>query len=216
MNHQVTFPSKLDFGRPYSVQVGDCKDPRIAARVALEHAAQKGITLHSVRITDIDTRGGNFSGLKAINCDFSGVLWEQSRLDGAEFTGCQFDGAVFSDTSSAADAVLIQCDLSRATLARFNAPRTQWAGCNFANAQAPGLVAPDSTFSNCRTHAANFAGAVLTWADMRSCANAGEIIAGSAGTAADRAVLEFYNRNACNRGMAEGHADYLALNPTIN
>lgn len=216
MNHQVTFPSKNHFGSPFSVQVGDCKDPRIAARVALEYAAAKGITLHSVRITDIDTRGGNFSGLKAINCEFRNVLWEQSTLDNAEFNGCQFESNVFSDTSSAADAVFLQCDLSRATLAKFNAPRTQWAGCNFSYVQAPGFIAPAAVFTNCRTLAANFTGAVLTWADMRSCANAGEIIAGSAGTADDRAVLEFYNRNACNRVMADAHANHLSLNLATN
>ncbi|WP_170168211.1 pentapeptide repeat-containing protein [Pseudorhodoferax soli] len=139
----------------------------MARRAAIEHAARTGEALHFLSLDGMDLSEGHYEGLKLVNCSAVGVNWSGSKMAGASFDNCALSYSLFGRVK-AHGAAFTTCDLSGSLWNGADATEAVFTAVNFRGVSARDLVAPRSRWSSVRTARADFRGADLAYADLRS------------------------------------------------
>lgn len=163
----ITFQSCYPGGTPWHVRIDGAPSEDVARRAALEHAARTGEALHFLRLDGMDLCDGHYEGLKLVNCSASGVNWSGSKLSGAVFDGCTLERSLFQRVKARA-ASFTACNMAGAIWTGADATEAQFVATNFRGVSARDLVAPRSLWSSVRTARADFGGADLAYADLRT------------------------------------------------
>lgn len=182
-------PRYAGLGSPISFDLSDTTGDEARDRgIALQYAARSGMHLHRLDLGATDANGLDLSSLKLTEC--AGAL----NVRGANVSGALIE--LCSLTIQADDATNMQgagfqaCTLDESVFAGAFMAGVNVTGGSLRNVDLTGVVTPDSVWSGNKTGGAKLSGWVAPFASLQQLAGHEAIIAASAGSNEDRALLQ--------------------------